>query len=75
MELEKRGVPRKRAYDIIQRCAMKVWNSNENFKAALWMDKDFINAVKPREIEKFFDLGYYTKHVDSIFKRGVYEER
>lgn len=69
VELEKRGVPRKRAYDIIQRCAMKVWNSSENFKAALWMDKDFIKAVKPKEIEKFFDLGYYTKHVDGIFKK------
>ena len=69
VELEKRGVERKRAYDIIQRCAMKVWNKNMNFKEALWKDKDFMKIVKPREIEKFFDLGYYTKHVDRIFKK------
>jgi len=68
VELEKRGVERKKAYDIIQRCAMKVWNNNENFKAALWMDKDFMKVVKPRELERFFDLAYYTKHVDRIFK-------
>jgi adenylosuccinate lyase len=69
VELEKRGVERKKAYDIVQRSAMKVWNTNENLKAALWMDKDFVKTVRPKEIEKFFDLGYYTKHVDKIFKK------
>ena len=69
VELEKRGVERRQAYDIIQRCAMDVWKKNENFKAALWKDKDFIDVVKPKEIEKLFDLTYYTKHVDRIFRK------
>ncbi len=69
VELEKRGVERRRAYDIIQRCAMQVWARNINFKEALWKDKDFMKVVKPRELEKFFDLSYYTKHVDRIFKK------
>ncbi|MFC1667071.1 adenylosuccinate lyase [Candidatus Omnitrophota bacterium] len=69
VELEKRGVERRKAYDIIQRCAMNVWNKNMNFKEALWKDKDFIKTVKPREIEKFFELSYYTRHVDKIFRK------
>ena len=69
VELEKRGIERTKAYDIVQRCSMKVWDKNMNFKEALWQDKDFIKAVRPREIEQFFDLGYYTKHVDRIFKK------
>ena len=69
VELEKRGIERRKAYDIIQRCAMKVWNKGMNFKEALWMDKDFIKVVKSREIEKFFDLGYYTRHVGKIFRK------
>ncbi|MBU1853773.1 MAG: adenylosuccinate lyase, partial [Candidatus Omnitrophica bacterium] len=69
VELEKRGVDRRKAYDIIQRCAMRVWNENVNFKEALWMDKDFKKVVKPKEIERFFDLEYYTKYVDRIFKK------
>jgi len=69
VELEKRGVERREAYDIIQRCAMNVWNKNMNFKEALWRDKDFMKVVKPRELERFFDLGYYTRHVDKIFKK------
>jgi adenylosuccinate lyase len=68
VELEKRGVERRRAYDIIQRCAMRVWKEHINFKEALWNDTDFTKAIRPREIEKLFDLGYYVKHVDKIFK-------
>jgi len=69
VELEKRGVERRHAYDIIQRCAMKVWKQNINFKESLWKDKDFMKVVKPKEIEGFFKLGYYTKHVNRIFKK------
>ena len=69
VELEKRGVERRKAYDIIQRCAMQVWKRSENFKATLWEDKDFMKVVKPRELEKFFDLSYYTKYVDRIFRK------
>ena len=69
VELEKKGVERRKAYDIIQRCAMKVWEKGINFKESLWNDSDFMKVVKPKEIEGFFDLGYYTKHVDKIFKK------
>ncbi|MDP6685396.1 MAG: adenylosuccinate lyase [Candidatus Omnitrophota bacterium] len=69
VELEKRGVERRKAYDIIQRCAMKVWKENKNFKETLWFDKDFTKVVKPKQLEKFFDLAYYTRHVNKIFKK------
>jgi adenylosuccinate lyase len=69
VELEKRGVGRKKAYDIIQRCAMKVWESGIDFKDALNADNDFIKLVKAKEVGTFFDVAYYTKHVDAIFKK------
>jgi adenylosuccinate lyase len=69
VELEKKGIGRKKAYDIIQRCAMNVWNKNMNFKEVLWKDRSFREIIKSGEIDKFFDLSYYTKHVDKIFKR------
>ena len=69
VELEKRGMERRKAYDIVQRGAMEAWNKNINFKEALWKDKDFRTALAPKEIEKFFELAYYTKHVDGIFKK------
>ena len=69
VELEKRGVERRKAYDIIQRCAMKVWKEDINFKKALLDDGDFIKSVKPGKIDDFFDVTYYTKHVNAIFKK------
>jgi adenylosuccinate lyase len=69
VELEKKGLGRKKAYDIIQRCAMNAWSKNMNFKEALWKDKSFREIIKPGEMDKFFDLSYYTKHVDKIFRK------
>ena len=69
VELEKRGIERKKAYDIIQRCAMKVWEKNINFKDTLQDESDFVNVIKPKEINRLFDIAYYTKHVGTIFKK------
>jgi len=35
----------------------------------LWADKDFMKVVRSKDLERFFDLSYYTKHVDKIFKK------
>jgi len=70
VELEKRGVERRRAYDIIQRCAMKVWEKGVDFKDALKGDSDFIKLVKSKEMDDFFNAAYYTKHVNTIFKKA-----
>ena len=69
VELEKRGIERKKAYDIIQRCAMKVWEKNINFKDTLQDESDFVKVIKPKEINRLFDIAYYTKHVGTIFKK------
>ena len=69
VELEKTGVERRKAYDIIQRCAMKVWEKDINFKDALLADSDFIKIVKSKEIDSFFGVSYYTKYVKAIFKK------
>jgi adenylosuccinate lyase len=69
VELEKKGLERRKAYNIIQRCAMKVWEKDINFKDALLDDGDFMKFVKPKEMNRFFEVAYYTKHVNTIFKK------
>jgi adenylosuccinate lyase len=63
------GVPREEAYRIVQRNAMKVWNEGGDFLAALLADKDVRKALSEDVVRAQFDLGYHTKHVDTIFKR------
>jgi adenylosuccinate lyase len=48
---------------------MKVWEDGADFLEALLADKDVTKALPAETIRAQFDLGYHTKHVDTIFKR------
>jgi adenylosuccinate lyase len=69
------GIPREEAYRIVQRNAMKVWNEGGDFLAALLADQDVRKALSEEMVRAQFDLGYHTKHVDTIFKRVFGEPR
>ena len=62
-------VPREEAYAIVQRNAMKVWETGGDFLEALLADKEVTKALTPKELRAQFDLGYHLKHVDTIFAR------
>ncbi len=69
LALTQAGVSREDAYRLVQRNAMKVWESGADFKTELLADPEVTAALSPAEIEEKFDLGYHTKHVDTIFAR------
>ncbi|MBF0483831.1 MAG: adenylosuccinate lyase [Candidatus Omnitrophica bacterium] len=69
LELMKKGLTREAAYDIIQRCAMQVWQETSDFKEVLMRDRHVRKHLKESEIECCFDIKYYTRHTDKIFKR------
>ncbi len=69
LALTQAGVSREDAYRLVQRNAMKVWEEGKDFKEELLNDPEVTAALSPAEIEEKFDLGYHTKHVDTIFKR------
>ncbi|MEG4642504.1 adenylosuccinate lyase [Paracoccus sp. APAP_BH8] len=69
LALTQAGVSREDAYCLVQRNAMKVWEQGADFKTELLGDAEVTAALSPAEIEEKFDLGYHTKHVDTIFAR------
>ncbi|WP_166416061.1 adenylosuccinate lyase [Cochlodiniinecator piscidefendens] len=69
LALTQAGVSREDSYKLVQRNAMKVWEEGKDFKTELLADDDVLAALSAEEIEEKFDLGYHTKHVDTIFKR------
>ena len=69
LALTEAGVPREEAYRMVQRNAMKVWDTGADFQATLLADKDVTKALSPDKIKAQFDLGYHTKHVNTIFAR------
>ncbi len=69
LALTQAGVSREESYSLVQRNAMKVWERGANFLDELKADKEVTAHLKPKALEKLFDLAYHTKHVDTIFTR------
>lgn len=69
LALTQAGVSREDSYRLVQRNAMKVWEHGADFLEELLADADVRAALPEDVIREKFDLGYHTKHVDTIFKR------
>ncbi|MBT6099581.1 MAG: adenylosuccinate lyase [Marinovum sp.] len=69
LALTQSGLSREDSYRLVQRNAMKVWEQDKDFKTELLGDADVTAVLSAEEIEEKFDLGYHTKHVDTIFSR------
>ena len=69
LELTQKGLSREDSYRLVQRNAMRVWEKGADFMEELKADPEVRAAMSEAEIEDKFDLGYHTKHVDTIFKR------
>jgi adenylosuccinate lyase len=69
LALSKAGASREAAYQMVQRNAMRAWETGEEFRDLLLADPDVRAILGPAEIESCFDLGYHLRHVDAIFRR------
>ena len=69
LALVDKGMSRDEAYRLVQRHAMKAWESREPFKPLLLADPEVRRHLSPAEIENCFDLGYHLRHLDEIFAR------
>ncbi|MBN2191025.1 MAG: adenylosuccinate lyase [Candidatus Aureabacteria bacterium] len=68
LELTRKGISREKAYKIVQRNAMEVWKTGRDFKELLMRDEELKTLMKPGEIERCFDLKYYFRDVNRMFK-------
>ena len=71
LALTQAGVSREDAYRLVQRNAMKVWESSGALQLLdlLKADPEVTAALSEAELEEKFDLAYHFKHVDTIFAR------
>jgi adenylosuccinate lyase len=69
LALTQKGVSREDAYSLVQRNAMRVWEEGADFQTELKADADVKAVLSDAEIDEKFDLGYHTKHTDTIFRR------
>jgi adenylosuccinate lyase len=71
LALTQAGLARDDAYRLVQRNAMKVWESDGALSLLdlLKADSEVTAALSDRELEEKFDLEYHFKHIDFLFDR------
>jgi len=71
LALTQAGLSREDAYGLVQRNAMKVWESDGQLSllALLKADPEVSQRLSGDELDALFDLNYHLQHVDTIFDR------
>jgi len=71
LALTQAGASREDSYRLVQRNAMKVWESDGalSLMELLKADPEVAALLPAEEIEARFDLDYHLKHVDTVFER------
>ena len=63
------GLKRESAYEMVQRNALKVWDTGKDFKGLLLEDREIGKYLTEKDMEEIFNLDYHLKHVEDIFER------
>jgi adenylosuccinate lyase len=70
LALVDKGLSRQKAYELVQRNAMKAWKQKKSFLTLLKADPEVITALPLNELEPLFDEQYYLRYMDEIFERA-----
>jgi adenylosuccinate lyase len=66
LALVEAGLARDDAYRLVQRNAMRAWDEEIDFRVLVRADDEIAGRV---DLDAVFDLGAYTRHVDTVFNR------
>ncbi|MBI4234433.1 MAG: adenylosuccinate lyase [Chloroflexi bacterium] len=69
LALVEKGLGRERAYELVQRHAMRAWDEGLDFRDLLRADPEVASLLSRDELESLFDYGYYLRYVDEVFRR------
>ena len=74
LELTQKDVSREESYKVVQKNAMKAWESFDskdelNFEELIKKDKFITSTLSQKEIDNIFDMNYHLKNIDKIYKR------
>ena len=69
LELTKHGFSRERAYTIVQKNVQNSLKKNISLYESLINDTLINKKISNKDLIRIFDLGYYTKKINIIFKR------
>jgi adenylosuccinate lyase len=69
LALVETGLRRDEAYRLVQGHAMRAWEEELDFPELVRADGEIGQRLDPAALDAIFDLGHYTRHVDTVFER------
>ena len=69
LALVETGLSRDEAYRLVQGHAMRAWEEELDFPELVRADGEIGERLDPAALDAIFDLGHYTRHVDTVFER------
>lgn len=69
LKLVKKGLSREKAYQMVQRCAMKSWEENRDFEELVRKDSEIARYLDEKEIKSIFNLAHHLRWGDTILER------
>ena len=69
LALVETGLSRDEAYQLVQGHAMRAWEEELDFPELVRADGEIGKRLDPAALDAIFDLGHYTRHVDTVFER------
>jgi adenylosuccinate lyase len=68
LELTRRGLDRKTAYEAVQRAAMATWQSENDFLTEVRKVPEITSVIPPCELEKLCSLEQHFRYIDQTFR-------
>jgi adenylosuccinate lyase len=69
LALVDKGLSREKSYEIVQKNSMMSWDKKILLKDLVTKDKEVTNVLSSKEIDEVFDIKFYLRNIDFIFKR------
>jgi len=69
LALVEHGLPRDRAYEIVQRAATESWEHGAHFREAAWRDIEGLGVISRDEFWGLFTLEPFVRNLDGVFAR------
>ena len=63
------GLKRLEAYELVQRNALKVWDTGRDFKSLLQDDPEVRKHLTGDDLDELFNMEHHLEHVEDIFDR------
>lgn len=69
LALTKKGLKRQKAYELVQKSAMKTWETKQDFQLSLLENQELMQCISEDEIKSLFSFDEIFVNVDYIFNK------